>query len=288
MPVSYSTVSTQNMELSPMRVSFGPAGSEVDLGGSLGNVSLSIKYTKAEIMADQSGKTVRDRRVSAQMIQVTTELAEIQNKDIWKIVFPHAKEVVSGMNKQIYFQAAIGDSDLANAKSLILHPLSKQNSDKSGDYLFYKAVASAESEIVYGPEQQAKLKIVWNILPDDSVQPERFMLHGDPAIGLVAASAGAAVAGANTGDGTIGTIVAYSSYTKTETITITCVGDSSGNDFVVSGSLSGALGSFHIAAAAASTASFSVPVLSFVMTQGATQFAYGDSFTIATVASNYS
>ena len=282
MPISYSTVSTQNMELTPMRVSYGPAGSLLDLGGTLGNVVCSVKFGKAAILSDQSGKTVRDRRVNEQMITVTTELAEIQNKDIWKVVFPHAKEVVSGLNKQIYFQAAIGDSDLANAKQLVLHPLSKADADKSGDYLFFKACASAESEITYGPDNQARLKIVWNILPDDSVQPERFMLHGDPTIGVVHASVGAAVPGVgNVGTDSVGSLVVYDGLTKTETISLLCLSGGASAKYQVTGSLSGALG------VATDGVSFVSNQISFTITAGLTPAVAGDTFTIATVASNY-
>lgn len=280
MPVSFATVATQNMELTPMRVSFGTAGSEVDLGGTLGNVVVSVSYNKAEILSDQSGKTVRDRRVSGQIYTVTTELTEIKNKDIWKIVFPHAKEIVSGGNKMIYFDASIGDSDLANAKSLILHPLSLPNADLSGNYKFFKACASAESEITYGPEEQARLKIVWNILPDDSVQPERFFIHGDPGIGIVAATASQAYSG--TGNGTMTSLTAYNGFTKTETITATCIhAVANGGIFQVSGSLSGPLGNATVGV------SFVSPEVSFTINDGSTDFIIGDAFTLTMVAANY-
>jgi hypothetical protein len=176
--MSQAIVTTSNMELTPMIVKFGTSGSEVDLGGSLGNVVISAKYSKANILADQSGTTIRDRRVSGVEVTVTTELAEIQSKDIWKVVFPHATLTGAGTSGTITFNQNIGDSDLSNAKSLVLHPESKGALDLSGDYTFWKAVASAESSITYGPTEQAKLKIVWNILPDESVTPNRFFKYG--------------------------------------------------------------------------------------------------------------
>ena len=64
MSLSNATVTTSNMFLSPMQVKFGPSGSQIDLGGTLGNVVVTPKYTKADIKADQSGTSIRDRRVS--------------------------------------------------------------------------------------------------------------------------------------------------------------------------------------------------------------------------------
>ena len=184
MSTSTAVVTTSDMQLSPMRVSFGTAGSEVDLGGTLGNVVLSVKYAKSSIMADQSGSTVRDRRVSGIEVSITTELAEVGNKDIWKVVFPHATKEGTGTGAlaAIDFKDAMSDSDLANAKQLVLHPLAVATADKSQDYTFYRAVASAESSITYGPNDQARLKIVWNILPLDTVVPNKFFRYGDPAV----------------------------------------------------------------------------------------------------------
>jgi hypothetical protein len=148
----------------------------------LGNIVVETKYLKAELMADQMGKTVLDRRVSGVQITVTTELAEVLNMETVKVVFPHATLVGTTPDFALDFESMIGDSDLANAGELNLHPLSKVTADETADYTFYKACASAESSITYGPDSQARLKIVWNILPDTSVSPAKFYRYGDPAV----------------------------------------------------------------------------------------------------------
>ena len=279
-PVSSAVVTTSKMELTPMRVSFNGT----DLGGTLGNCSVMVEYTKAEIKADQSGETPRDRRVSGVKFSVTTELAEINDMTKWKVVFPHAKIVGSAPNQMIYFQAAVGDSDLSNAHQLVLHPLSKADADLSGDYKFFLACADAKSEVVYGPGAQSKLKVIWNILPDASVQPERFFIHGDPTIGIVAAVAGTpALVG--TGNGTMGSVVAYNGFTKTETVTATCVtAVVNGGVFEVHGSISGPMG---LATVGTNFVAFGGEI-SFTIADGATDFIVGDAFTVATTAANFS
>ena len=278
--MSTATVTTSNMELTPMRVSFGTAGSEVDLGGSMANVVISAAYRKASILADQSGSTVRDRRVSGVEITVTTELTEIQSKDIWKVVFPHATKIGTGIGSlaAIKFDDNIGDSDLVNAKQLVLHPLSKADADKSSDYTFFKAVASAESSITYGPNEQARLKIVWNILPDESQTPNKFFRYGDPALVQTAATAGTPVK-TGTGNGTMTGVTVYNAFTKTETITAKCVTAAvNGGVFYVSGSISGPLGLATVGTA------FVSPVISFTITDGATDWVVNDQWTVATTA----
>lgn len=268
MAVSYAAVDTNNMELTPMKVKFkGPgAATAVDLGGTLDNVVISMGYKKSDIKADQFGSTVLDRRVSGIDIKVTTSLVEIQSKDIWKVVFPHATQAVktftgvsitvgapgvvtstahgliagdkikftvgtlptglaldtvyyviatgltandfevaltaggtgitttgsagSGITMvgvsndlvAIDWNSAIGDGDQINAGELTLHPLSKADADVATDWTFPKACSSAESELSYGPEGQAKLKVVWTILPDTTATPPHFFRYGNTTI----------------------------------------------------------------------------------------------------------
>lgn len=264
--VSFANVEVNNMELTPMKVLFKSPGASIadDLGGTLDNVVIAMAYKKSDIMADQLGKTVLDRRVSGIDIKVTTSLAEVQNKDLFKIAFPHATKIPltktggsmtaaspavatftahglvagqrfkftagtlptgvslntpyyvlptgltandfefsatkggsavngtgsagTGLTLEVYgggaidWNSAIGDGDQSNAGELTLHPLSKDVADVSTDWTFFKACATAESEISYGPEGQAKFKVVWTILPDLSVIPARFFRYGDKTL----------------------------------------------------------------------------------------------------------
>lgn len=285
MPVSFSSINPANLELTPMRVTYNG----VDLGATLGNVTVAPKFTKAEIKADQLGGTAIDRVVSGLGVQVTTELAEVLNKDIWKVVFPNAYEVLSG-SKLVQWVSKVGSHDTALAHALKLHPLSKADGDFTEDYNFYLATASEESEIVYSPTAQAKLKIVWNIYPDFTTTPPRFFTYGDPSVGLTPASAG--VPGyVGTGNGTLTNVLVYNGFTKTETITVVMVG-SNGNShdgiFEVHGSLSGHIGNAIIPGGAPSTfVNFVSPQITFTLTAGATDFVNNDAFTIATTAASY-
>ena len=282
MSASNSNVTVTNIPLGPMRVTFNG----VDLGATEGGVNLSVKTKLADIKLDQFGDTPADAAVAGQTFEVKFTLCEIVNKAIWKAAFPHGK-LIGTSPQSFYFDMTTGDRVSSQAHVLLLHPLFNLDSDLSGDYKIFKAVAKSASEIKYGPDKQTGLSVDIMVLPDTTTIPARFLIHGDPTIGIVDASAGAAVAGSNTGNGTITSIVPTNAGTKTETISVVCVGASGGNDFAVSGSVSGALGTFHIAATAAATHTFSNAACSFLMTQGATQFVYNDSFTISTVAANY-
>jgi len=289
MSTSTANVNVLNIPLSPMRVKY----KGVDLGGTTNEVSIQIKYEMADIMVDQFGKSIMDKVVSGLSFSIKTVLAEVKNKDNWAVAFPSIHEVTQGGNKAIYADMQIGDHLYPKAGQLLLHPLENADADLSQDYLFYKATATQVAEVKYGPEKQSGLNVEFIVYPDTTVSPARYMFHGDPSVALVAASAGSPVAGSNTGNGTITAVSVFSGVTATETITITCLDAVSGNNFEISGSVSGILGVAHVAALSGSTIGFipSSPtpqVIAFTINQGSTQFVAGDSFTIATTAANYS
>lgn len=147
-----------NIELSPMRVSWNGT----DLGATSGNCTVTIKTEKGDIVADQSGKSLLDKRINGMNIQVHTELLEARSVATWAKVFPSA--TASGTSS-LTFQLPMGSSDRANAQILNLHPLVKADSDLTQDHNFYLAYPSEQSEIVYGPSGESKLKLVWNVYP---------------------------------------------------------------------------------------------------------------------------
>lgn len=283
MSASNSVITPGNIILTPVRVTYNG----VDLGSTEGGVAAAPKYKLSDIKVDQYGDTVVDAVVSGQHYNVKFTLSEAKNKANWKVAFPHAKLLTGNTN--VYFDMQVGDKVSTHAAPLLLHPLSNVDADLSGDLLFYKAVAMSASEVKFGPDKQIGLAVEMLILPDTSVVPARFVMHGDPANGIVNASAAAPVAGANTGNGTLTAQSTTNAGAKTETITVQVVGLGAGGDSVieVSGSVSGLLGVFTLSHIAASTHNFSVPQVAFTATQGAVAFALGDSFTIAVTAANY-
>ena len=160
MTVGSSAANPANIELTPMRVSWGG----VDLGSTMGNVTVDVKTSKAPITADQYGKSNLDMRVNGLNITVTTELLEARAPLTWNEVFP-SMTYTNTSTGAVTFQLPIGQSDLAGAKVLNLHPLVKADSDTTQDHNFYLAYPSEQSSLVYGPSGETKMKLVWNVFP---------------------------------------------------------------------------------------------------------------------------
>lgn len=175
---TYATVTPANMELSPCQVTFN----SVDLGGTLGNVTIIPKYSLSEIKADQYGSLVLNRKVSGLDIQVKTELAETKLKDNWSVIFPFGTMHTSGGNKAMQLDSQVGMDQLTYAHQLTLHPLAAASGDVTTDHTFFKACADAASQLVLGPTEQHKLPITWNVLPDTTQTPPRLYRFGDTTI----------------------------------------------------------------------------------------------------------
>lgn len=280
--MSTANVTVTNIPLSPMRVTFNG----VDLGATSGGVDISLKTDFADITCDQFGKTVLDSRVSGYAYQIKFSLDEVLKKDNWKVAFPSIKEVGSGT--AIYQDSQIGASLLGAAHVLVLHPLDHADTDKSADFTFYLAACKGAPQLKYTADKQVSLAVDMIVFPDTSVSPARFYFYGDTANGLVAASA-AVPTYAGTGNGTC-TSVSVGALTKSETITILCVGVPAANksNWFVSGSLSGSLGMADITSGTTGgTVNFTSGQINFTLTDGTVDFIVGDQFQIVTTAANY-
>ena len=280
MTVSFANVDPASMELTPCRFKY----KGVDLGGTLGNVKVSLNFKKADMKSDQFGDTILDRRVSGVEYKIETTLSQVNNTDTWKAAFPNLLRVGTGPYSMVGI-SKVGESDLALSGILELHPLALSDADKSGDFTFWKATAESVSEVTFGPTEQQGLKVVFHVYPDMSASPARFFVRGDSTIGLVSAFADAPVF-VGTGNGLMTAVAVYSGQTSTETITVKCLGiPSTGkSNWAVTGSLSGALGYLEVVTG---SATFTSSKVAFTISDGSTDFIIGDQFTLSVHAANY-
>jgi len=172
------TTNPVNLDIGPCIVTYDG----VDLGGTLDNVVISIKYPKAPLLSDQTGSSPLDKSVTGVEITVATSLAESRLKENWKVAFPHGDLVTVGLQKYIQWNNTLGQRDYALAAPLILHPMVEDVTTLDFDHYFWKALASEESSFTIGYGEQYKLNLVWTIYPDVSVQPYRWYRHGDNTI----------------------------------------------------------------------------------------------------------
>ncbi len=277
---SIANVQPTQFELTPCRVQLNG----VDLGGTLEAVKVSINYEKAgELKADQYGSTVLDRKVTGFMAKVELTLAQIKDKALWKKAFPNADLVGTVPNQKLLFKSKVGQSDLALATKLVLHPLSRDDADKKGDLVFALAVPEEVTEVSFSSGEQQGLKCSFNIYLDTSTGI--FMQHGDETIAATNAAA-SVVAFVGTGNGTLTSLVVANNYSKTEAISVKCIAIPGADDSIweVRGALSGLIETLSITAG---SANFAEGGIQFTLTDGSTDFVVDDEFTFTITAANY-
>lgn len=171
-------VTVSNFDIGPCQVLFNA----VDLGGTLKNVNIKFKYEKTPLMADQTGKTVLDMAISGMDVTVETELAETRDKAKFGAIFPSAILAGTSPHQYIDFKDQVALRQLALAQVLELHPLVDASSNHDNEWYFWKALPLEDSSYVFGPTEQAQLKVTWRILLDLSVTPGRMFRAGDHAL----------------------------------------------------------------------------------------------------------
>ncbi len=175
MGASQSTITVGNFDIGPAQVLFNGT----DLGGTSGNVKIKFKYDKKVLTADQTGpKTMLDFAVTGMECSIETEFQETRNKTNFQALFPNAVLVTTSGHSYIDFKDATAVRQLQYAAPLQLHPLEEALS--SNDYDWY--LPMDDSEYTFGPEQQAKLKIHWNVLLDLTVSPGRMFRVGNHSL----------------------------------------------------------------------------------------------------------
>ncbi len=175
---SQATVTVSNFDIGPCQVLFNG----VDLGGTGGNVKVKFKYDKQKLTADQTGKTTLDMAISGMECTVATEFQETRNKTNFQLLFPSAGITTTSGHQYIDFKDATANRQLPLAAPLQLHPLEESLSGSDYDWYFYKSIPMEDSEYTFGPAQQAKLKVTWQIFLDLTVTPGRMFRVGNHAL----------------------------------------------------------------------------------------------------------
>ena len=154
----------------------------MDLGGTGGNVKIKFKYDKTKMVADQTGKSILDMAISGMECTVDTEFQETRNKTNFQLLFPSTIVTTTSGHQYIDFKDATANRQLPLAAPLQLHPLEESLSGNDYDWYFYKALPQEDSEYTFGPAEQAKLKIHWQILLDLTVTPGRLFRVGNHSL----------------------------------------------------------------------------------------------------------
>lgn len=259
--------------------------------GLISNVKIDIKELTTEVMTDQLGKMPANDFYVGHVASGECTFDEFTAIKM-KTAFPQAQLITSGGASKLSFGKQIGYDYRSLAKQFQIVPTSDDTSYSGRHFTFNLGIFIGEAAIEYGPSKKLVFKTKMKFYADTTQAAGQWIGYmGDAAAGtFVPASAGSAVAGGgNVGNGTVGLITVTDQYTKTESWTLSCIHASVNSGlFAVSGSLTGARGVATVGSSYHSNSLLpSNSEINFTINDGTTDFAVGDSFTIATVAANY-
>lgn len=259
--------------------------------GLISGFKLSMKELTTPVNTDQLGKMVVNHFYVGHEATGECTFDEFTAQNMAK-AFPQADLIVGGGTALLTFGKQVGYDYLSIAQTFTVIPTSDDTTYAGRHFKFWKMVFIGEASVEYGPDKKLVFKAKMQAYPD-LTQPAGLWIgeFGDPTAGtLIPASHGSPVAGGgNVGNGTVTSIGVNDTFTKTETWTLTCIAAATNSGiFSVSGSVTGARGNATVGTSYVSNSiTPSNSEIQFIINDGATDFAVGDSFTITTTAANY-
>ncbi len=173
--MSSPSITVANLDIGPCIVTWNA----IDIGATLGNVTVKFKYEKADMKADQTGTAILDQAISGMKVTIETEFAQVRDKTILATLFPDATFQGSAPHTYLTFKDKTATRQLPNAAALLLHPIVEAAAAHDMEWYFYKAVPTEDSQYVFSPTDQGKMKIIWEVYMDLSVTPGQIFRMGD-------------------------------------------------------------------------------------------------------------
>jgi len=152
------------LELGPCQVAFGTAGSETDLGKTLGGVTIKIADDSVDLKSDQYGSSPEDTIITGTTVEVELSLAEL---GLATIATALGQEVLGATPSVVPGENKVGTSMLAVSQQLVLTKyVSGVPSTALTDVITFPAAAIMSNvELPYDGENQRVLRITLKCFP---------------------------------------------------------------------------------------------------------------------------
>lgn len=106
------------LELGPAQIKWGTSGSEVDLGKTLGGVTVRMSDSSVDLKSDQFGESAEDTILTGTTVEVECPFAEMSYDLLGKILFQSS--IGSDASKGFTGENNVGTSLLTNSASLLV------------------------------------------------------------------------------------------------------------------------------------------------------------------------
>jgi hypothetical protein len=155
----------KNVKLGVCKVTYN----NVDLGYTKGGVEVSVKSDTHKVNVDQFGKTPINEYIMGREVTVKVPLAETTLDNLVRIM-PGAKLITDSVDPEKMFVSVptgIGTNLLDIAQELVLHPIGKPDTDKSDDFVVFKAATAGALSFSYKLEDERVFSCEFNGYPNE-------------------------------------------------------------------------------------------------------------------------
>lgn len=161
----------------PQRITF----KGIVLGHTLDGVDISAERELTEVHVDKYGNTPIDFVLTGNNLKAKFKLAQTE-WDQWNAALPETSSYDgAGVKDRVDFGADAGYSLRQDAGLLVIHPMSKADTDFSEDITIYLAVSSEPLTLPLKIDEQRVLEVTMSALVDESYGSGRRLGHYGPA-----------------------------------------------------------------------------------------------------------
>jgi hypothetical protein len=150
----------------------------VDLGYTQGGVQVTVATQTHKVNIDQFGKSTVNEIIMSRDVSVKVPLAET-TLDNLVATMPGASITGTGSDKKAIVTSGIGVDLLSIAGELRLHPIGKDATDYSEDFVIPLAATSGGMNFAYEVEKERIFDVTFTGYPDPATK-ELFGIGGAP------------------------------------------------------------------------------------------------------------
>lgn len=177
-------MATNEIEMGSVRVYFKSPGAEaeVDMGYTSGGARINTTQETQEVEVDQILDPI-DEVVTKRTTQIEVPVISV-NVETLQLAFPGAKIEGSGNNRKLVLGSTTGSSLKTYAGELRLHPVEKDDSDKSEDWFFPAAAPVGNIDLSFTKGELRTVPLTFKAFPgtvEGKTEPVT-MIYGDPAV----------------------------------------------------------------------------------------------------------
>ncbi len=153
----------------------------VDLGHTLGGITIKVARDFTKVMADKYGSTPIDYVLNGTEATIEIPLAQTEWYQLDKAMLETSSYDGSGVADRVDVGGDAGYSLRGDAKQLIIHPLKNAATDYSDDITFYLAVSTGDIEIPYKVDEQKAVTVTFTALVSEAYGAGRRLGHIGPS-----------------------------------------------------------------------------------------------------------